>query len=352
MPDPKRTSAAVPPEVAKMLRDVARPEYLTEDGRLVGRHDVSSLFNGWRYVAIGARMVKIAPETTFHEFLEGLVGETLGRAWVAAQQAKPRQDRHPIAQWQTDLALLRTRPPVAVRGGVSEATGTGSSLAFLTLAYDLYSILHCGALPTPLVKRLKLASEFQGARYEVAVAALFARAGFTLEWIRDYSRKRPEFIAAHKTTGERVAVEAKSRHRAGVLAQGGVAEVDAMKADLDGLLRAALQKETDGLPFAIYLDANLPIVGNDESAAWTNDVERMLNGRPAPTRERPDPFAAITVTNFSWHYAGDAAAPSRSESVMVLPKYSRAPLRDDRTLRLIFEAGRQYGAVPATFPSA
>jgi hypothetical protein len=124
-----------------------------------------------------------------------------------------------------------------------------------------------------------------------------------------------------------------------------------LKADLDRLLHAALEKETDGLPYAIYLDANLPPtnVGAAGRLSWVPDVERMLDRREA-SAANPDPFVGITVTNFSWHYAGDTAITGPSESVLVLPKFPRVPLRDERTMRLIFEAAQQYGHVPGMFP--
>lgn len=341
----------LPPEVMKMLRKIARPEYLDESGKLVGRPPVSALFNGWRYVAIGARMVKVPPQTTFHEFLEMLLlSDVLGNEWIAAERERPEVSQHPIARWLFELRDLRGQAPAEASGSVRTLDMTGSALAFLTLGYDVYSILHCGALPAQILARLKHPTEFQGAKYEIAVAGLFARAGFTIEWIDDPARKRPEFIAAHKTTGEKLVVEAKSRHRAGVLGRPGAAEIGEMKAGLDRLLRAALEKETDDVPYAIYLDANLPL-SNDPARglAWLPDVQRMLDTR-APSASSPDPFSAITVTNFSWHYTGNTTTAARSESLLVLSRHPHSPLRDERTIRLIYTAAQQYGDVPGTFP--
>lgn len=201
-----------------MLEKVARPEYFDEQGRLVGRPFVSALFNGWRYVAIGARLLKVPPSTTFHEFLEMiLVSDVLGEDWVRTEYAKTVEQQHPVARWLFDLRGLRVAMPPPAAGQIREIDATGHALALLTLAYDVYDILHCAKLPEALVARLKHPQEFQGAKYELAVAGLFVRAGFTIEWIDEPTRKRPEFIATHKTTKERLAVEAKSRHRSGVL---------------------------------------------------------------------------------------------------------------------------------------
>lgn len=82
-----------------------------------------------------------------------------------------------------------------------------------------------------------------------------------------------------------------------------------MKADLDGLLHAALQKKTDELSFAIYLDAKLPIAVSSGPAARANDGMRV-----------PD---ALGI-------AGDAAAPIRSESVMKFQVLARPATRQLR----------------------
>lgn len=343
----------LPPAVREMLEKVARPEYLDEQGRLVGRPFVAALFNGWRYVAIGTRMLKVPPSTTFHEFLEMiLVSDVLGEDWIRAEQERAVEERHPVACWLFDLRKLRATLPPSVSGEARETDATGHALALLTLAYDIYGILHCAQLPESLVARLKHPQEVQGAKYELAVAGLFVRAGFAIDWIHDPTRKRPEFIATHKTTKARLVVEAKSRRRAGVLGRAGVPPVEAVKADLDRLLHDALKKETDGLPYAIFLDANLPPVGTPGAPPpWVRDVQRMIERRQASATQ-PDPFSAVTVTNYSWHYLGNTAVAGQSESLLVLPRYPRVPLHDERTMHLLFDAAQQYGYVPGIFPES
>ena len=351
-PDANR-SPNVPPDVLEVVAKLMRPEYLGEGGLLVGRPQISAIFKGRRFVAVGSRIYHdLPPEVTFHEFIVMFLKDILGREWGLAERSKPLEDRHPILQWLSALAERQKAPPTAIHGAVREVEHTGSTLALLALAYDVYSIYHCAELPESLIKRLKQPAQFQGAKYEIAVAGLFARAGFTISWIDDSSRKRPEFLATHKTTGERLLVEAKSRHRPGVLTRPGPVDVGEMKADLGRLLKAALEKETDGLAYAIYLDANLPMTERDDprTRAWVKDVEKMLDAFQEGTPTRPDPFTAITVTNFSWHYVGNTPEPGKSESLLILPRYPEAPLKDPRTIELIFEAANQYGAVPPEFP--
>jgi hypothetical protein len=60
------------------------------------------------------------------------------------------------------------------------------------------------------VQRLRSYEAFQGARYEIAVAATFVRCGFDIEWVEEKAKKHCEFNATHKGTGENIAVETKS----------------------------------------------------------------------------------------------------------------------------------------------
>jgi hypothetical protein len=82
-----------------------------------------------------------------------------------------------------------------------------------SLAHDLYLLQKVDRLPDGLVNRLRNHDGFQGARYEIAIAAAFVKCDFEIEWIGDLRVKHPEFIARNKQTGEEVAVETKSRRR-------------------------------------------------------------------------------------------------------------------------------------------
>lgn len=283
-----------------MIADARRPEYLSRQGQLVGRPQVSTMFKGRRFVAVGSRLGWLDPDITFHEFIMSLLLGELGHDWIVAQEATSAD--HPLIRWKAELADIRRQPALAVVGNTAIANLTGNAMALLSMAYDCYSILHCAALPKSLVSRLRHPDQFQGAKYEMSVAALFARAGFTIEWIDDPSQRRPEFHAIHKTTAERIAVEAKSRHRDGVL--GGPASArHGLRLDLTRLFRESLKKATAGLPYAIFLDANLPIAPTDvaKPPAWADEMQRMIERRD---KGLPAPYTSVFVTNFSWHYAG------------------------------------------------
>jgi hypothetical protein len=81
-------------------------------------------------------------------------------------------------------------------------TLTGAAKTYQCFGFNLYWLQLIHRLPESLIERLKDFQAFQGARYEVLIAAVFVRAGFEIEWIDDTKAvgKHPEFIAIHKNT--------------------------------------------------------------------------------------------------------------------------------------------------------
>src|SRR5205807_69563 len=100
---------------------------------------------------------------------------------------------------------------------------------------------------------------FQGARHEIAVAAIFARADFEITLLDEAIKKEKhcEFIAKHKRTGTEVYVEAKSRRRKGVLNEPGVFDDSNIRGDVFGLYQSALTQGPGNKPFFVFIDANL-----------------------------------------------------------------------------------------------
>src|SRR5262249_49447304 len=148
----------------------------------------------------------------------------------------------------------------------------GAMLSLIALSHDLYSVEHTNRLPQSMIERLRDPREFQGVRYEVAVAAIWSRLGFTLEWVSTSAGPGAvvEFIATNPITYERTAVEAKSRHRPGALGFPGAAAEDpaAITAGVQALLESARTKSPGDMPYAIFVDLNLP----PEAAARIDDL--------------------------------------------------------------------------------
>jgi hypothetical protein len=327
-------------------------------GRPIGRPEIDAIYQGHRVRAVGQRLYFRPPEETKQEFfvhvLAHTVTETLGDDWKAKQDPLPMAERHPLALWTDAWDEMRRDYGAKARdrrdegGGQYSSTATGDALALLTLAYDVYTLRHAMAIAAgdPLIKRLGQREQFQGARYEIAVAAIFVRSGYKIEWLTDTSRKLPEFIARRDGSDIEIAVEAKSRPRPGLLGQAGERpNEESVKADLARLHRDALEKETDGRPLVVFLDMNLPPGQDKAFDEWVPTLHKdVLAWRGESSAENPDPYGAVILTNFSWHWHGEEDAGA-GERFIVLPLYSEVPLPGPEADR-IWEAVNDYGRLP------
>ncbi len=97
--------------------------------------------------------------------------------------------------------------------------------------------------------------------------------------------------------------------------------------------------------FIVFLDMNLP-PGQDKSfEEWVPTLhEDVLAWRGDSSATNPDPFSAVILTNFSWHWHGEGDA-GVGERFLVLPLYSAVPLPGPETDR-IWEAVNDYGRLP------
>jgi hypothetical protein len=343
----------IPPRILDLFAKNAADEQRHRERYGKVRRPRTVLAEHWRIIVVGGELVRVPRKTTFHSFLFQHLYNVLGPGWITSELNKQR-DSHPVAEWAE--AERRIRPITDDAAESLEIVPNGILKAFMALAYDLYVVADNEQLLKRLVKRLKHPRQFQGARYELAVTATLLRAGFDIvhEDERDSSRRHPEFIAKHRLTGEEVAVEAKSKHRTGVL---GFHDPKAEPADprlgIGGLVRNAMGKVKD-LPYVVFIDLNLPPGAAHEAdiGGWKDEIVELLhrvNVEMVDGEER-----AITnlllLTNFPHHYsAGDAPAP---DGVMhqirsVRPKN---PVRNPELLDAIIAATRLYGNVPVHWP--
>jgi hypothetical protein len=323
------------------------PAVRDQQGSLIHRAPVETIHQGKRVRAVGSAVAFSPLKQTDHEHYVDVLRGELGEEWNQAQLALPEGERHVLHRWNTEWDSLRrgALEPVdreTVGDGQYSSVATGDLNCLINLAYDVFTIADSMVLPEELVRKLKTVDQFQGARYELAVAAVFLRSGFEIEWIPREGRKRPEFIATHSATGREVAVEAKSRHRPGVLGrQGEIPEQ--VKIDVSTLMGKALKKETDGLPFVICVDLNMP-AASESLAERAKELEaRVLDRFGAGDKQNPDPWAAVIFTNYSWQWDG-AGVAGDSLSCVAIPRHSQNPLPHSE-LDLITQAVSQYGDV-------
>jgi len=268
---------------------------------------MQTVFNGQK-VRVVRNKIHFRPlEETFYDFQLNILFWALGKEWYDEQMLKPLDDRHVILKWRHERneLLKRYRKPSASPGEPVKAPLTGNVKALQALADDIYQLEHALEAPKKIMKRLGNIREFQGARYEVLVASLFARCGFSIDFVDDRSRKNPEFFA---TKGdERIAVEAKSRRRTGVLHEKGEFSIDAQPAHarIRGLFQEALEQNPGGVPFMTFIDVNLPLTPQTPpmERAWVQEAMKCFDDRKRDGHAESD--SGLILTNIGWHYHRD-----------------------------------------------
>jgi len=282
-----------------------------------------------------------------------------GKKWFEAEVAKPEADRHPVMQWRGEgLRFMNAQKPNAA--GIYGAIPNGFLAAYMAFAYDLYTVEDNGTLDDSLLDRLRNREQFQGARHELFAEATCLRAGFTIEHEneRDGTRRHAEFSARHNRTGQMLSVEAKSKHRAGVLAMPGVPQPhEKLSLRFGGLLNDALAKNPPH-PLAVFIDTNLPARAADRlyspqslNPLVPSRIFLALSERVRREHSGVDPYALLVFTNHPHHYAvGNEQDPRKH----LLSVQSLIPppgvVHPDAVLRL-HQASELYGNIPNEFPN-
>jgi hypothetical protein len=298
-------------------------------------------------------------QRTFHEFLDGLVVKTLRQNWFEQQRSLLVKNQNAIVRWRTGMQSLLRKPGDADDGISTGHTLTGPVKAYLCFGYDLYWLQLVHRLPESVLERLKDFQAFQGARYEVLIAAVFARAGFEIEWIDDTKAagKHPEFIATHKKTKKKVGVETKSRRRPGAMNYiGSVTPETHLKGDVFDLYEKAVQQApADGLPFLIFIDPNVPAsfpkdvpAYSDipvETFPWMTEIrDRLVSIWNVATE--PSAESAVFVTNFAFYYGNDVD-PSPTGMGSFFPSLKpRVSVLGDPMIEDLIYCFRFYDQVP------
>ena len=222
---------------------------------------------------------------------------------------KPLEQRHIILGWRHERSeqLLKHDSPDRDTSVPLKAPMTGGAKALIVLADDVLQLAQALDTPSKVSERLGDMHEFQGVRYEILVASLFARCGFQIGFIDDTTKRNPEFIASKGN--EKIAVEAKSRHRAGVLHERG-AFVDEAPAEIKRLYESAVGQNPGGMPFVVFIDVNLPLTPqvpmNEKN--WLKEAMQAFDYRRQ--EERVDSDTALILTNFGWYFSRDPQLPA------------------------------------------
>jgi len=312
------------------------------------------LYKGRKVWGLGDKIYhNRTPNETFHEFVIFIFKKTLGKEWFDKQQKLEKDDQHHIFRCFDQFRLWMIRhaePKNKINQNVWGYTPDGWSKNLLSLAFDVASLQHTDKLPRNLLERLKNYNEYQGAKYEITVAAIIARLGFDIEFTTSKrgGPKHCEFIATERKTKMRIGIEAKSRQRDGVLHRSGTKDKKkVLKGDVSKLISKALQKSEVGqMPFLIFIDMNCPLSKKIQTTEkrWVNDVIRITGKKGKPTIENPNLYSAIFFTNFSYHYQESKCA-GPAEVLTTIPLFSLHPI-DTEILKMIQNALQHHGQVP------
>lgn len=303
--------------------------------------------------AIGNRVFYDRPEhETFHEFIiDYLKKYVLGYDWWKEQLEA--QQKHFLFkcfiksdEWSKKNATKDNQVDEHTWYAITD----GWIKTLSSLAFDICSLEHTLQLPEHIIHRLKNYNEYQGAHYEIAIAAIFSRLGCEINFLDKEKISTPhcEFIATHIETGVSVAVEVKSRQKSGVKhAQGKMDYKKSLKGDVHKLLNSALKQNPKNKPFIIFIDVNAPLTPKMslENKPWIKDVQKIMHTYPETTIQKPEEYSAIFFTNFSSHYDEEKES-SPNEYLAVIPFYSIYPIQNDRFRNMLWEAVQHYGFVP------
>jgi len=342
-----------PPELHEKAIRVFEEKQRKEEERVARfgqiRPQISAVHQGQRMVTVRNRIYYSDKWKFFPDFLRDYVPQVLGLEWCKTEAARPEAERHPLINWRAQGAAYMNAQPTQPDGS-RVALPCGALAAYTCLAYDLYVVDDNGGLDDEFLQRLKNRELFQGARHELFAEATCYRAGFTVqhENEKDGNTRHAEFTVRHATTGQLLSVEAKSRHRAGVLAMPGTPE-DKPQLRLTPLINDAVAKKPSH-PLVIFVDTNLPF-------KW---AERVLARQAGNTISRPlqimldrikkqhndvDPYCMIIFSNHPHHYAVRDLDPQQH----LLSVLSQQPSAHMLSLRSLFMAAGLYGNIPMGF---
>lgn len=247
-----------------------------------------------RLVVAGPQVFEVPSTWSFHEFLMSYGQSQLGPDWIT-RHTQNGEGLHPLVKHLIRGASNIRLPGVSDGGFISLAMN-GDLLAFLSFAYDLFTLADNAVVQKSLFDRLRKPEQYQGARYEMFVAASLLRSGFKVafEDESDISTSHCEFTAISKQTKRSFSVEAKSRHRK-LPMSGNEATPNS---NMGNLIRRALAKNANHERI-IFADVNLPSDNQPVfQQSWHQEIMSTVNELEKRQRENdPWPLAIIFFTN-------------------------------------------------------
>lgn len=295
-------------KVARHFRDKEQKQQAYQQKHGHARPPMSAMMGDKRMIVIGGAIYKQTQEGPY-EFMNvvhdcGL--ELFGVPYLEEREERPLQERHPALQWMYTYVDHQQR--LEQQGNVDPRNHQiGAGGAWLRFGYDLFTIRDNAKLHARMKERLLNAQDFQGARHELAVAAICVAAGFELEFEdeTDNLRRHTEFIGTDKLTGVKIAVEAKSRHRRGVKGFSGGRDIPpGQEVGIRGLVLDGFgNTENSPIPSYIFVDVNLPPAPDEDTyQRWLQELEQTMMDLAAEGYAEPCPVNAVFFTNDPSHH--------------------------------------------------
>jgi hypothetical protein len=349
-----------PPEVIEKARRLLQQK-MEANRRWVERYGhvpqpITTENFGKRLIAVRNAIYALETRKYFGDFLRDYALLVFGEEWWKVEMANAELERHPVAQWWVDSTRYMSTQPLQPDGS-RRGVPSGVVAAFMAFAYDLYVVSHVDGLDDLLLNRLKTTGLFQGARHELFAEAACIRAGFTIEREdeQDGSRRHAEFTALHTATGQRISVEAKSKHRPGLMGQPGQPEPhDRIRLRFGGLINDAVRKNP-AHPLVIFLDTNLPFRAADRllTPQSGNAPSRLLNKLLDQVKKEHggrDPYSMIVFTNHPHQYAAKDEKDPKKHLYSIVSDDTYVP--NVEALSKLHHAVTLYGNIPNKFPES
>lgn len=314
-------------------------------------------FDDKMVIAIGGSLYQQTREGPY-TFLHAIHDHALhffGEPMLDAEEKKPFEQRHPALQWM-QIFVDHQNAYLSKEAKNSTAPAIGAGAAWYRFAYDLFTIQDNSQVNHALRKRLVDPTTFQAARHELWVAALCVAAGFDLQFENeaDNSTKHPEFIAVDRLSANKIAVEAKSRHRRGVKGfTGGRDIAPGEMIDIRRLITDAYLKQTD-LPFYIFIDVNLPPADEQTWERWMHELDKTIWEMEQEGYGDPAYENALLFSNDPSHYIVDGPIGSDADMLWLKhykPVNPRIPHPVPDVLDRLLKAHTQRTSPPRDFPS-
>jgi hypothetical protein len=349
----RATTGMVPPDLKQTLEAQYSKDrqFIRKFGAVRSPQAFES--QGQKLVVAGTGVVS-QPANEAKYFMDTLwrfVPGAFGRAWYQAQCKKVESSKHPMLMWRKKASEYMDRCE-KTPDGIYIPRMTAPMAAYFGFAYDLWVVHDTGRLDRRFLERLKNRDQFQGARHELFAEATCTRGNFEImrENEADGQARHAEFTATHRLTKQKVSVEAKSKHRKGILGHPGAREeAGDFYMPIGRLLSDAVEKRPPH-PLVLFLELNLPYdtagpLFNMSDPKPYSLVHKAMDDLRKRNRDR-DLIAHLVMTNNAENHCRDDQIAPPAQVLSMYTNVSSTPVALLNTFSAIHNAVLTYGNIP------